>query len=144
MKGEVPREMKRVAAPLFVPATADSKLAERLRTEEEKLGQVTGWYYKVVERSGRKLGDILSATNVFQQETCGRDRCRACRDSEKPINCRRTGLLYETSCKSCTDAEGKSTARYVGETSRSAKERYGEHCDGAEARRADNHMHKHR
>ena len=72
-----PETRLRVAAPLFVPATADGSLAENLRREEEKLGEVTGWKYKVVERSGRKLGELLSAANVFQQESCGRERCRA-------------------------------------------------------------------
>ena len=110
----------RVAAPLFIPATADGKLAEKLRREKEKLGVVTGWRYKVVDRSDRKLWDLPSAANILQQENCGRIRCKACRDSSKPINCRRTGLLYENF-----------TAKYVGETSRSAMERYREHVDGA-------------
>ena len=94
-----------------------------MRREEEKLCGVTGWTYKVVERSGRKLGEILSAANVFQQESCGRKNCRACRDSEKPINCRRTGLLYQTTCTACVDEDGNPTALYIGESSRSAMER---------------------
>ena len=64
------------------------------------------------------------------------------RDAE-PINCRRTGLLYETSCKSCVDEEGKSTAKYVGESARSGMERYGEHVDGAATEKSDSHMYKH-
>ena len=42
----------RVASPLFVPATKDSILASRLKLEEEKLGQLVGWKYKIVEWGG--------------------------------------------------------------------------------------------
>ena len=40
----------RIAAPLFIPATKEGRLATRLRAEEEILGTIMGWKYKVVER----------------------------------------------------------------------------------------------
>ena len=42
----------RIAAPLFIPATKEGRLATRLRAEEEILGTIMGWKYKVVERGG--------------------------------------------------------------------------------------------
>ena len=53
------------------------------------------------------------------------------------------GVVYETSCQACCDEEGKSVAKYVGESARSVKERYGENIEDAEKDRKDSHMGKH-
>ena len=50
--------------------------------------------------------------------------------------------MYETHCTECMDGE-KKLAMYVGESARSAKERFAEHWDDAEKKKADSHMHKH-
>ena len=86
----------RVAAPLFVQATDGGGLASTLRTEEEKLGMVLGWRFKIVERGGTMLRQLLTKANIFAGEPCGREKCQACKHTEKPQNCRRRGILYET------------------------------------------------
>lgn len=67
----------------------------------------------------------------------------ACRDTGKPVNCRRRGLVYETSCLECLDKEGQARARYVGETSRSLAERYSEHVNDGEKGAKSSNMFKH-
>ena len=56
----------RVSAPLFIPATKDSALAKVMKEEVALLGKVIGWRYKVVERSGKMLRDMLVRTSMFR------------------------------------------------------------------------------
>ena len=51
MKGE----RSDVKAVMFVPYTAHSELALRLRESEEKMESLTGYRIKIVERGGTKL-----------------------------------------------------------------------------------------
>ena len=64
-KSVVKKKMGAVAdvkAVMFVPYTAGSKLAKDLREAEEKLGSLTGYRLKMVEKAGDKLEDLLSPT----------------------------------------------------------------------------------
>ena len=91
-----------------------------------------------MERSGRMLKDLLSCSNLFSGEGCGREKCGACESASKPLNCSRRGLVYETSCEECM-VEGEPGAMYVGETARSSAERMGEHLADANCGRKDSH-----
>ena len=133
----------RVACPLFVPASKDGCLVRRLKEEETKLAEVTGWKYQVVERGGRQLRDLLTKSNLFSKEKCSRSYCMACRDMGKPFDCRRRGPVYITSCTECCDSQGKPRASYVGESARSMHERYNEHIDDADSELRNSHMYKH-
>ena len=42
----------RVANPLFIPPTKNSKLVARIKMEEERMGLITGWKWRVVESGG--------------------------------------------------------------------------------------------
>ena len=95
-----------------------------------------------MERGGTMIRQLLTKSNIFAGEPCGRTRCEACRNTEKPQNCRRRGILYETTCLECM-VDGKPTARYVGESARSGAERMGEHMDDARSKSKDSHMWKH-
>ena len=70
----------RTSCPLFVPASKGGLIATRLRMEEENLAKATGWKYKIVERGGRQLKDLLTKSNIFGKEKCGREKCMACKD----------------------------------------------------------------
>ena len=59
MKGE-----KKVKAVMFVPYTRNSALAKELRQAEEKLGELTGYKLKIVERAGNKLVDLLTGNGL--------------------------------------------------------------------------------
>ena len=62
------------------------------------------------------------------QGGCQRVTCYHCSNSShgKGISCRQEGIVYEVRCSICEE-EGSTTARYVGESSRSFYERLGEH-----------------
>ena len=64
-----------ITAPLFVQASASGELASRLRMEEEKMGTMLGWKFKVVERGGRMIRDLLTKSIIFAGEVCGRKDC---------------------------------------------------------------------
>ena len=51
--------------------------------------------------------------------------------------------MYETSCVSCRDKEGKDRALYIGESARSINERFNEHMKDARLRRPGSHIWKH-
>ena len=132
----------RIAAPLFIQATEGSSLVALLKEEEEKLGGIVGWRYKVVERGGTMVKQLLTRSNLFSGEPCGRSKCEACRNAEKPPNCRRRGIMYETACMECM-VDGSPVARYVGESTKSRCERIKEHLDDAKRKQKDSHVYKH-
>ena len=81
---------KGIKSVMFVPYTAHSELATRLRESEEKLEGMTGFRLKIVEKVGVKLVDILHNTDPWAGEDCGRKMC----------------LMYETKKK-----EGKTNSQ---------------------------------
>ena len=48
--------------------------------------------------------------------------------------------MYESTCKECVDAKGEPTVKYVGETSRSGSERWGNHMRDARNKVNDSHI----
>merc|ERR1711888_575881 len=91
---------------------------------------------------GRTVRDLLSRPSIFGGEGCGRPNCGACSSAAKPVNCRKRGILYQTSCEECK-VDGREQAVYVGESARSGFERMGEHWADAVCGRKDSHIHKH-
>ena len=59
---------------MFVQATKDGTLASRIREEKEKIGKMVGWRYKVMERNGQMLRELLTKSNIFDKEQCGREK----------------------------------------------------------------------
>ena len=56
-------ESKKVKSVMFVPYTAHSELATRLRDSEKTMQQMTGYRLKIVEKVGYKLVDMLTKAN---------------------------------------------------------------------------------
>ena len=135
----------KVRSLLFVPYTEGGELARRLREEEEKLADVTGYKVKIVERAGQPLKRILHKSNPWEGEDCGRDNCLLCISQsgtdEKPHSCKKRNVVYQTTCRQCK-SDGRE-ATYFGESSRSAFERGSEHLDSYASLRVDSHMLKH-
>ena len=77
----------RVSSPIFIPATKGGWLAAEIKREAENLGKVMGWSYKVVERGGRMLKELLTKSNLFSKEKCERNDCFACKDAGKEFDC---------------------------------------------------------
>ena len=67
-----------VKAVLFVPRSNDSLLCKRLRAEESKLADITGWRCKIVEKSGDQLRRILCQKNPFIMPCNRKDTCMVC------------------------------------------------------------------
>ena len=78
----------RVSSPLFIPASKGGQLASKLKEEDNKLGEITGWKFKVIERGGIMLKNLLTRANLFSKEDCGRPDCQACKKALKPFDCR--------------------------------------------------------
>ena len=157
-----------VKAVMFVPFTAGSKLAKSLRDAEEKLGSITGYRLKIVEKAGDKLVDLLTKSNPWQGMDCGRDACLLCKTKLKTErnltqDCHTRNLVYETCCMTCLKKDEEEVERkyegdarkmkemkgkirmhlYVGETSRSMYERALEHQGDVEQLKTSSHMLRH-
>ena len=78
----------RTAAPLFLPATFGGSLAARVKLEEDKLAEIVGWRFKIIERGGRQLKGLLVKSNIFSKEKCGRSECGSCSQGKKLQDCR--------------------------------------------------------
>ena len=152
---------------MFVPYTKGGELAKRLRTAEEELQKQTGVKIKIVERSGRKLVDILHRADPWLGKDCGRPQCLLCETkmkTEKDMrqDCTKRCVIYETWCMTCEEKEVRRIEeetedekerrkkieeiklfKYIGESSRSLYERGLEHLRDKEELKADSHMIKH-
>ena len=141
----------RTVSVMFVPYTKGGELARRLRAAEEDLQKQTGVKIKIVERSGRKLVDILHRADPWQGQDCGRPQCLLCETkikTEKNLrqDCTKRCIIYETWCMTCEDREIRKIEedtedekerrqkmdeiklyKYIGESSRSLYERGLEH-----------------
>ena len=118
------------------------------------MAKVTGDKFKIVERTGNILENILASTDPWKGLDCGRNNCLVCntktltgKDMKK--DCRKRNILYEIRCLSCEDKEKERIQemygddmkkikemeakmiipKYIGETSRSVYERGYEHLD---------------
>ena len=82
---------------------------------------------KLVERADRIVKSILIRNNPWYQMECGRSKCIPCSqtDKETASGCSKRNVVYESSCGDCKLRGIK--VRYIGETSRSLKERSAEH-----------------
>ena len=142
---------------LFVEQTPGGELAQRLRELFVRLEPTVGFYIKVVEKTGKKLTSLFPLTTLWSGASCGREgECITCyQDAEVLPDCTQQSILYENVCAKCIpearakkpigskDLEGRGAALYVGETSRSIRERGGEHWASYKGGKEENHMVKH-
>ena len=54
-----------IKAVMFIPFTTGSKLANNLREAAEKLGSMTGYRLKLLEKAADKLADLLTKSNPW-------------------------------------------------------------------------------
>ena len=161
-----PSDIKSV---MFVPYTAHSELASRLRESEEQLKQMTGYRIKIVEKVGNKLVDLLHKSDPWAGDNCGRERCLLCETKvkENKVNtqdCHKRNCVYQTYCRTCTERqdrrieekykemgekkieEEKRKAKrfiYIEETNRSVFERGIEHQHDVAGCKTSSHMLRH-
>ena len=139
---------------LFVPRTKGGELAKRLRREEEKISEMTGYKIKIVERSGGQVRRILCSKNPWAGSHCQREKCMVCNQEGGGGECKRRSVVYMTTCTTCKKkGEGgeegnekvreKGGASYIGETGKSGFERGINHQDDHRRLQLDSHILKH-
>ena len=135
---------KQPSSVIFVPNTKGGILTKKLRENEDRLCDITGFRIKFQEAGGLQLKNCFS-TELSKGQHCGRVNCPPCNTTSegKRQNCRTQNILYETKCLICNpqasnpqeEKENKKKGRkgiYYGETSRSFQERMAEHVRDAE------------
>ena len=78
-KGGGKRPQDSPEAVLFVPVTPRGELAAEVRAAGRIFTKMNGGAaMKVVERVGRKIGQVLGGTDLWGTQTCGREDCLPC------------------------------------------------------------------
>ena len=145
-----------IKAVIFVPQTEHSGLAKILRENEEEMLKVTGYKLKIVERAGKSLTSMLTQSNPWAGNDCGRSCCLICQtkaETGKNLHqsCSKRSVVYETWCADCL-AKKKDTPegeerggvfKYIGETAKSAYERGANHLYDRKNLDLGSHMLKH-
>ena len=138
---------------MFVPWTSRGLLAAKLRLQEDRLADLTGFRIRYTEEGGTQLWRFFN-TGLAAGLECGRAQCVTCgQDDEVKINCFTRSVVYESVCLICHPDGRKAkngeemiqdgNGTYTGETSRSIFERVREHSDNATSLDKDSHMVKH-
>ena len=79
---------------LFITATPNSELRERLQKEIDK----TSFRIKVVEKSGTKVVRMLQKNDPFKRKECrNKEQCMVC-TGKNPGSCRDSGVTYRINC----------------------------------------------
>ena len=63
---------------MFVEYTGEGEMAKKLRVELGSMENLMGFKMKIVERTGTKLMDLFSPTNVWKGSKCEREDCTTC------------------------------------------------------------------
>ena len=129
---------------MFVPHTPGGELARLLQEADDLFIKGKGiGRVRMVERGGTTLKDILCRTNPWATDGCGRgDSCFPCRgEGGRGGNCQREGVVYKITCQECK-SKGLSSY-YVGESSRTAFLRGGEHLDDLRKKNIKSPLWKH-
>ena len=119
---------------LFVDHTPGGDLAKRFREAEKQLSLITGFRVKIVERNGTAVKQLLQ-NDPWAEARCERPDCYPCGTGDNH-SCFTRNILYSHQCTACKKL-------YIGESSRSANERGGEHEDDFAKQREDSHQFKH-
>ena len=119
--------------PLFVPHTPNGELAKRMREAEAKNHQGRKIRFKIVEKGGVTLENLLRRSNPWSDESCGRPDCFPCQ-GERGGMCWREGVTYTLYCLEC----GEEVAAYFGESGRNGYSRGKEHFEKKIAKDEDN------
>ena len=120
-------------SPIFVPATPSSELKKKFHN----IVKETGLEFKVIEKSGQSLKNILQNPAPLENKQCrDRENCMVCLSNKTKGQCRKTGVTYAITCKICNTI-------YHGETSRSAYSRGKEHSLALDREEKDSVLYRH-
>ena len=135
-----------ISTVMVVPNTDESELLNLLIQKEAQLCRITGYRTKLIEGNGVPLNRLLPAPTV--KSMCDQmDLCQVCVGSEGVTRCQVRNVVYVSECLLCWDQldDSKEDRRqiYIGETSRSLRERSSEHIKGAKRMDEENFISKH-
>ena len=144
----------RTRSVMFVNYTGEGEMAKRLRLELGNMENLMGFRMKVIERTGTKLKDLFSPTNIWKGSKCEREGCTTCSQGGEDLpDCKRRSIVYESICTKCNPGaketgplrvpETDVPSIYVGESARSIYERAGEHWRAYYKKNPDSHIWKH-
>ena len=109
---------------------------------------------KIIETAAKTLERTLVNTDPFDGNKCGDEKCVPSRNQNNKISCRRNGICYRISCRSCLRAGQPAgitahleSAAYYGESAKNMHCRCKEHeskfNSKNEKTRAESAFHKH-
>ena len=133
-----------VLSVMFVQRTDGGLLVEKLRKEEAVIAERAGYRVKIVEKAGTKLTDLLVRSDPYGGLPCGREDCLPCNSkaaTNKMIPCWRTSLTYKATCNRCKSKGIK--AEYLGESSKSLRDRSSAHRKALRGAQTSSFMLKH-
>ena len=120
-------------AVLFIPNTPDSKLAKLIRNRIEQ----SNLRVKVIEKSGKKVKELLQKGDPLADSTCHNKECFVC-STNKQGGCRNTSVTYSLKCIK----EGCNFS-YKGQTGKNRYSRGDEHLEDYRKKEAFSVMWKH-
>ena len=139
------KETKTPDSIIFIPRSPDGDLIKTLRNAEQKLQGIGNIKLRLVEESGASLRQMLTTSNPWKDEPCGKAGCLMCVQKEmgrdKVGPCKNKSVVYQSSCLMCRK-EGKRVT-YTGETGRGIEERLGEHLRDGANQEEKSHIHQH-
>ena len=97
---------KKIMSVIFIQHTDRSELAKKMRERLKILEQVGDLKFKIVEKTGSKLEDLLHQSNAWSDLDCCREDCIMCesaKESEKKGQCFKRNVVYETYCEICQE-----------------------------------------
>ena len=99
---------KKVMSVIFVAHTEKSEMVKRMREKLSTLEKIGNLKFKLVEKTGNKLENILHKSNAWGDEDCCRNDCIMCGsagENEKKGQCKKRNVVYETYCLLCEEKE---------------------------------------
>ena len=122
-------------APIIVPATPNSELANMLR-EVAKAQANKNFKFKIVEKGGKTIEKSVMTANPIGGTGCNKEDCPACRTGNSKL-CHVCNVCYTIKCKPCEDAV------YFGESHRNLYSRGQEHIKKLEKKEESSFMFRH-
>ena len=127
-------------APIFVPPTPNSQLANSLKQIADSEAEA-GVHFKIVETGGLSIRSVLQRSNPLETVGCDSTDCLPCKHGRgEGGQCGGCGVNYEIECQLCPDGE---RAMYIGESSRNLYTRSLEHLRNFRSRTVKSFMVRH-
>ena len=128
---------------MYVPATHQAELAERVRKIIEEEGPHLGMTIQVVGTGGLSLKRQLVKTDLTAGKPCRQADCPPCLSGQRGgLLHQRSGALYQGSFQLCPE-QGQGSAVYTGETGYNGYTRLCQHTEEIRTRDQSNAFSKH-